>query len=144
MCTSQTFEARSQKASNVGLSHCSFSTSPISAFITQIICNLGEVWILKEKRCSNNVTSAGRVTGWHRGRCRHCDGNEHLARSQRSFTSNAMRSTLIYPGNGSRQGAPGMLIIRGHQSIMCSKDNRDGRKGKHQASFRKYNMVDVI
>ena len=40
--------------------------------------------------------------------------------------------------------APGMLIIRGHQSIMCSKDNRDGRKGKHQASFRKNIMVDVI
>ena len=70
------------------------------------------------------------------------DLNAHLRAmqcAQRSFTQEMDR------GGGSMDlDAPGMLIIRGHQSIICSKDNRDGRKGKHQASFRRYNMVDVI
>ena len=70
------------------------------------------------------------------------DLNAHLRAmqcAQRSFTQEMDR------GGGSMDlDAPGMLIIRGHQSIICSKDNRDGRKGKHQASFRNNIMVDVI
>ena len=103
--------------------------------------------MLKEKCCSNNVTSVGRVTGW-------------LWQVPALWWKWAPRaiSTLIYEqcnalnahlprkwiAGGGSMDAPGMLIIRGHQSIMCSKDNRDGRKGKHQASFRRYDMVDVI